>query len=68
MYLHVGELRRAARDAKKLGCDGTDYSLGGSAGDFVPFYAQKLAWASVKGTAVTINAEIAKKSRDRLRH
>ena len=60
-------LHRAARDAKKYDCDGTFYLFGSAADSFVPYYAQKLAWAAVKGTALAITAALAKASRDRLR-
>ena len=60
-------LHRAKKNADKNGCDGTMYQTGSTASSFVPYYAQRLSWAAIKGTAITINTEIAKKCRDRLR-
>ena len=61
-------LNRAARDAEELGCDGTDYGQSAAARSFVPFYAQRMSWAAIKGSADCIHAHIAKLMRDRLRH
>ena len=60
-------LRYLAREAKKSGCDGTDYTRSYTANSFVPFYAQRLSWASAGGVADGILASLAKASRGRLR-
>ena len=60
-------LHRAARDAKKNGCDATNYGECRAAATFVPHYAQKLSWAAIQGTALTFAAQLAKQCRDRLR-
>ena len=58
-----------AREAKKNGCDGTDYTRSYTANSFVPFYAQRLSWASAGGMADGdgVLASLAKASRGRLR-
>ena len=60
-------LRYLAREAKKSGCDGTDYTRSYTANSFVPFYAQRLSWASAGGVADGILASLAKASHGRLR-
>ena len=55
------------REAAKNGCDGTDYTRSYTASSFVPYYAQRLSWASAGGVADGILASISKASRDRLR-
>ena len=60
-------LHRAARDAVRNGCDGTNYGENRAAASFVPHYAQKLSWAAIQGSALTIAVQLAKQHRDRLR-
>ena len=61
--------RYLAREAKKSGCDGTDYTRSYTANSFVPFYAQRLSWATAGGVAdgILILASLAKASCGRLR-
>ena len=61
------DLRRAARDASNLECDGTNYGESRTAPSFIPHYAQRLSWAAVKGTALTVAGQVAKCARARLR-
>ena len=77
LYLHesLGGMTRPtskhlnflAREAKKNGCDGTDYTRSYTANSFVTFYAQRLSWASAGGVADGVLASLAKASRGRLR-
>ena len=65
---HTPHTRRyLAREAAKNGCDGTDYTRSYTASSFVPYYAQRLSWASAGGVADGILASTSKASRDRLR-
>ena len=59
-------LYRAARAAKDNDCDGTKYGESVTAKTFVPFYAQKLSWCAIEGSALAIKSQVNKKMRDRL--